>query len=1189
MRQYLLGQSTGVEEEVEPRLLTDADYADELGIVEHELITQYLEGALSAEERTQFEQYFLKTPQRRDELAFTAALIKAAETHASDKRKMTRPVLPGKRSTAPHLFTAVYLKAAAIIVTTLVVGLGTWLLIQRESGEEPGMSDLRAAYRSQRLVEPRITSLDYAPLIVTRGQENSRIDQTALRQAELQLLNNLRERPDAKARHDLGRFYLAGAEFDKAIENLEAALNQHGDDARIRSDLGAALLEAGQGAAQDNDPGKALTLLSQSLRHIDAALATESDLLEALYNRALCLQYMKLPEQAKEAWQNYLTHDSQSNWAEEARRNLRSLSARAASSLAAPQLVDNFLVAYRARDELRAWEMISGNRDMITGQVIAPRLERSFISAALNGQDESAQESLRAFLYAGELEERRGGDPFTAELARYYATSSRAHRRVLAEALENLDRGYRLCLDARYGEAARHFERARDLFKDAGNKWEAGLAGYWIAYCLTQSDKVRDSIVALKELAGFCERSGFKWLLGQSHGWLAVNYSILSEYSDAIKYYETSLALSEAVSDSYQTQKVLTELGSVYAELRQPEKALDYYYRSLSLAFQSNSSPRQSWRNFSYATIALFTFKFYEAAAAFANESLAVAKREFNDPSLSYLMYLNLGQIYSKLRRFDEAIAQADLGLQIAQSTRDGEASRKLAANALLQLAHIWRTADSCDRADAYYDQAIKLYEQMEFDVYRFAAYKGRLLCSIARKDEARVRQDLPTLLALYERQRAQIREEQNRNSFFDTEQDTYDIAIEYEDGKRNDLKAIEYAEVARSRSLLDALQSGGRIDKGVGGPDLVFSQVSKPLELERIQDCLPARAQVVMYTVLPTKLLIWKISGDEVKRFEESITAEALEAEVRDYVDALKNGTTEARQPSSKLGGRLYRILLSNVEKSLAPGQMIFIIPDKFLYQLAFAALPSPESGKYFIEDWVISYAPSLNVLCHCSEAARGKASTEREEVLSIGNPTFDHRAYDQLSMLQDAEFEAREVAKIYGSATPLIGPQATKKNMLAAMVDADIIHFAGHYVINETNPLLSKMMLASGKTGDDDGSALPAFEILARRFNRMKLVVLSACQTGGDKYYGGEGVVGLSRTFIAAGAPLVVASQWPVESASTADLMVSFHRYRRAGSSTADALRKAQLGMLHGPDETYRLPYYWASFLSVGAYTDY
>jgi CHAT domain-containing protein len=182
--------------------------------------------------------------------------------------------------------------------------------------------------------------------------------------------------------------------------------------------------------------------------------------------------------------------------------------------------------------------------------------------------------------------------------------------------------------------------------------------------------------------------------------------------------------------------------------------------------------------------------------------------------------------------------------------------------------------------------------------------------------------------------------------------------------------------------------------------------------------------------------------------------------------------------------------------------------------------------------------------------------------------------------------------VADLYQPSSLVLGPRATKDRIIHEMDSAEIIHFAGHYVVDEASPLLSKMLLSSTEKNPDAENSdhdLAAFEIVRQRLENTRLVILSACQTGFDKYYESEGAVGLARAFIVAGVPLVVASQWPVDSSATANLMISFHRYRRLGLDTFESLRKAQTDMLRGTDEAYRSPYYWAAFLSVGGYVEY
>jgi CHAT domain-containing protein len=160
--------------------------------------------------------------------------------------------------------------------------------------------------------------------------------------------------------------------------------------------------------------------------------------------------------------------------------------------------------------------------------------------------------------------------------------------------------------------------------------------------------------------------------------------------------------------------------------------------------------------------------------------------------------------------------------------------------------------------------------------------------------------------------------------------------------------------------------------------------------------------------------------------------------------------------------------------------------------------------------------------------------------------------------------------------------------------MLKSDIVHFASHYVIDEQSPMRSKLLLArEDKTRGDlrasDGM-LQAHEIYRLKLPRTRVVVLSACQTGAERYYQGEGMINMARPFMAAGVPLVVVSLWPVDSDSTADLMISFHKHRkREDVSTAEALRRAQLEMLHSSEERLRRPSCWAPFIAIGGSANY
>jgi len=122
----------------------------------------------------------------------------------------------------------------------------------------------------------------------------------------------------------------------------------------------------------------------------------------------------------------------------------------------------------------------------------------------------------------------------------------------------------------------------------------------------------------------------------------------------------------------------------------------------------------------------------------------------------------------------------------------------------------------------------------------------------------------------------------------------------------------------------------------------------------------------------------------------------------------------------------------------------------------------------------------------------------------------------------------------------------------------------------------------LSSADKSNEDG-LLEAWELLEMNLN-ADLAVLSACETGRGAASVGEGMVGLSWAFFMAGTPRMVASQWKVESASTAELMIEFHRQVRVSpnNSVAKSLQTAMLKQLKKP--AVRHPFFWSGFIAIG-----
>lgn len=158
----------------------------------------------------------------------------------------------------------------------------------------------------------------------------------------------------------------------------------------------------------------------------------------------------------------------------------------------------------------------------------------------------------------------------------------------------------------------------------------------------------------------------------------------------------------------------------------------------------------------------------------------------------------------------------------------------------------------------------------------------------------------------------------------------------------------------------------------------------------------------------------------------------------------------------------------------------------------------------------------------------------------------------------------------------------KATEGNFRSAgLRDYLYLHLATHGFVNEANSGLSGLILAQDSTSSDDG-ILHLGEIYNLEMN-ADLVVLSACETGLGQIARGEGIIGLTRGFLYAGAQNLLVSLWQVNDQTTADLMVDFYDRMLAGSSKAGALREAKLALIKRHPEDAK-PYYWSPFVLIG-----
>ena len=294
-----------------------------------------------------------------------------------------------------------------------------------------------------------------------------------------------------------------------------------------------------------------------------------------------------------------------------------------------------------------------------------------------------------------------------------------------------------------------------------------------------------------------------------------------------------------------------------------------------------------------------------------------------------------------------------------------------------------------------------------------------------------------------------------------------------------------------------------------------------------------------------------------------------------------------EAYQRSADLLIKPIADLLPN--NATGTNRVIFI-PHRSLFLVPFAALPTA-SGQRLIEQYTLSLATSIQLLglnSNLSQSNLSPSGQSPKRSLIVGNPTMPtlppvlDAPPVTLEALPGAGVEAKTIATLL-QAPVLTEDQATESQVVSQMPQADLIHLATHGLLDELSHLdliipgaiaLAPEVPYQGDITAPDG-LLTANEILDLNLT-ADLVVLSACNTGKGNITG-DGVIGLSRSFMAAGVPNVVVSLWAVPDAPTAELMVAFYQALQQNPNKAEALRQAMLSTM----QRFEDPRDWAAFV--------
>jgi len=743
-----------------------------------------------------------------------------------------------------------------------------------------------------------------------------------------------------------------------------------------------------------------------------------------------------------------------------------------------------------------------------------------------------------------------------------------------------------------YGTAVDYHEQALSIAQQIRNRgMEAKILGN-LGNAYSSLGQYRQAVMFYEQALAIARDLGDRQGEASNLAGLGIAYTSLGQHATAADYHEEALAISRETGDRAGEGDDLGNLASAYLSMGEHQTAIEYYEQALAIARDIGDRHGEGNRlgNLGTAHEALGQ---HETAVEYYEQALAIT-RDLGDQQGEANKLGNLGSAYLSMGKHQAAIEYYEQALAIARDIGDRQGEGTLLGN----LGRAYASSGKANRATQYYEQAIAIVEILRADLAveafksSFAAqhawpYQGMItaLLKLSRFEEA-----------FYYAQRAKARSflDQLANVRIDPRVTHKPELIAEEQALLDDIRGLEAllsGRIQTSDDLPDD-EASGRTDETRADIQAQLDAVYEDYEhllariklsnpayadlravdastLITVQKTLPTEATLVdYYTVSDEQTLAFLVTPDDYHAIPLSVTTEAL----KETIDWFRQ--FPSRQATQQACRDLYEWLFAPLRKHIDT-DVLLIAPDGWLHYLPFGALHDGEH--HLIDDYTIGYIPSASVLRYIN--AEAPRSGDPEAMLVLGNPVND-----AVQPLLAAEREARAVADLFDVPAHLKA-EATESRLWEEAPAARHIHIAAHAEFNETAPQFSRLYLGADEAPEAASASrhdglLETREVWSLRLDNADLVTLSGCQTQLGQLSAGSELIGLSRAFIYAGTPSLVASLWSVEDRSTAYLMERFYGYLREGRAKAQALRQAQLDTR----DVYASPYHWAAFTLIG-----
>ncbi|MGH9872438.1 MAG: CHAT domain-containing protein [Pyrinomonadaceae bacterium] len=786
-------------------------------------------------------------------------------------------------------------------------------------------------------------------------------------------------------------------------------------------------------------------------------------------------------------------------------------------------------------------------------------------------------------------------------------------------------------LYSRLGENQRaldYFEQAMQLVEPIGALAEKGRVLTGLADVYNQLSKKREAIEYYNQALPLFRATGdYSGEAMATYDAADVFYS-LGENQRALDYYQQALAISTASRDRRLQAFEIRQIGRVYASLGDEKKALANYLKALAF-WRTEKDFRGEAGTLNLIAWTLEGQGDTQKARELYTGAVKLCRQAEYRMGEAATLY-NIARLERDRGNLNEARTTTESAIEVVESLRTKVASQELRASYFASVSQHY---------ELYIDVLMKLDKTHPGEGFAAAAFaiseksRARSLLESLQEARANIREGVdPVLLEREHLLQQTLYEKAERHAqLLGSKAD----AAEAEPlAKEIDRLSIEYEEV-RSQMKLRS-------------PRYAALTQPQPLSLTEVQQKLLADDSLLLeYALGEERSYLWAVTRSELSTYELPGRAE-IERQARSVYSLLtasqplpgeafeqlqaRVAKAEAQLPSEV--ANISRLVLAPAAEKLGARRLV-IVPDGALQYLPFQILTlpaadpagsnsasAPASPRPLVLDHEIVNEPSASALAllinekPTSKQTRKTVAVFADPVFEADDPrvnstapkadvvtsqsqqTDSKRALRDVELAQDGRHIPRlQASKIEADAimsvTPFfsgfqaIGFEASRATVMRPdMGNYRILHFATHGLLNDDHPELSGVVLS---LFDEKGQPQDGFLRLHDIYNLklpVDLVVLSACNTGLGKDVRGEGLIGLTRGFMYAGASSVVASLWKVDDEATAELMRYFYGFMlKEGLSPAAALRKAQVTM--SQQKRWQSPYYWSGFIIQGQYS--